>query len=84
MSFHIDRYEYFFIERSLFSSDDNRSLIDGATLCEHAMRENYVVIRVAHRCFHVEKRKKETTTTGEACNNKKKKKKSLMREMNKP
>lgn len=88
MSFHIDRYEYFFIERSLFSSDDNRSLIDGATLCDHAMRENYVVIRVAHRCemnaathklglrgFHVEKRKKETTTTGEACNNKKKKKK---------
>lgn len=31
---------------------DNRSPIDsgGSTLCDHAMRENYVAIRVAHRC----------------------------------
>lgn len=51
---------------------DNRSPIDsgGSTLCDHAMRENYVAIRVAHRCemnatthklglrgFHVEKKK---------------------------
>lgn len=51
---------------------DNRSPIDsgGFTLCDHAMRENYMAIRVAHRCemnatthklglrgFHVEKKK---------------------------
>lgn len=89
MSFHIDRYEHFFIERSLFSSVSAPIDSGGSTLCDHAMRENYVAIRVAHRCemnatthklglrgFHVEKkkeRKKETTATVEACNNKKKK-----------
>lgn len=50
MSFHIDRYEHFFIERSLFSSVSATIDSGGSTLCDHAMRENYVAIRVAHRC----------------------------------